>query len=110
MLLGQGYVPVISPMGLGDEGQSYNLNADAVAAEIAAALGAKKLIYLTDVPGHPRGAASSSPSSPPPSCAAQLDGGAVARRHGRQGARRSSRRCAGGVEACTSSTGARPTA
>lgn len=51
MLLGQGYVPVISPIGLGEDGQSYNINADAVAAEVASAIGAQKLIYLSDVPG-----------------------------------------------------------
>jgi acetylglutamate kinase len=51
MLLGQGYVPVISPIGIGEDGQSYNINADAVAAKIAAAIGAQKLIYLSDVAG-----------------------------------------------------------
>jgi acetylglutamate kinase len=51
MLLNQGYVPVISPVGIGEDGLSYNINADSVAAEVAGALGASKLIYLTDVPG-----------------------------------------------------------
>ena len=51
LLLGQGYVPVISPIGIGDDGQSYNINADAVAAKVAAAVGAQKLIYLSDVAG-----------------------------------------------------------
>ena len=51
MLLSQGYVPVISPVGLGEDGQSYNINADNVAAEVAVAIGAQKLIYLSDVPG-----------------------------------------------------------
>ena len=51
MLLSQGYVPVISPIGIGEDGQSYNINADAVAAEIAMAVGAQKLIYLSDVAG-----------------------------------------------------------
>ncbi len=51
LLLQQGYVPVISPVGMGADGQSYNLNADVVAAGLAAALGAKKLIYLSDVAG-----------------------------------------------------------
>jgi len=51
MLLDKGYVPVISPMALGDEGQSLSVNADDVAAQVAVALGARKLIYLTDVPG-----------------------------------------------------------
>jgi acetylglutamate kinase len=51
MFLQQGYVPVISPIGLGDAGESLSINADEVAAAVAVALGAKKLIYLTDVPG-----------------------------------------------------------
>lgn len=51
LMLQQGYVPVLSPVGLGAEGQSYNLNADVVAAGVAAAIGAKKLIYLSDVAG-----------------------------------------------------------
>jgi acetylglutamate kinase len=51
MLLGKGYVPVISPVGIGEDGQSYNINADAVAAKVAQAIGAQKLIYLSDVPG-----------------------------------------------------------
>ena len=51
MLLGQGYVPVISPIALGDDGQSYNVTADAAAAKIAIALKAQKLIYLTDAAG-----------------------------------------------------------
>jgi acetylglutamate kinase len=51
MFLDGGYVPVISPIGLGADGSSLSINADEVAAAIAVALGAKKLIYLTDVPG-----------------------------------------------------------
>jgi acetylglutamate kinase len=50
-LLGRGYVPVIASIGLGYDGHAYNINADTVAAEIAVALGAAKLILLTDVPG-----------------------------------------------------------
>ena len=51
MLLDGGYVPVISPIGLGENGASLSINADEVAAAVAVALGSKKLIYLTDVPG-----------------------------------------------------------
>lgn len=51
MLLDKNYVPVISPIGLGPGGESLSINADDVAAHVATALGAKKLIYLTDVPG-----------------------------------------------------------
>jgi acetylglutamate kinase len=50
-LLGRGYIPVLASIGLGYDGQAYNINADTVAAEVAVALGAAKLILLTDVPG-----------------------------------------------------------
>jgi acetylglutamate kinase len=51
MFLDGGYVPVISPIGLTDEGTGLSINADEVASAVATALGATKLIYLTDVPG-----------------------------------------------------------
>ena len=51
VLLARMYVPVVSPVGLGEDGEGYNINADSAAAEIACALHADKLIYLTDVPG-----------------------------------------------------------
>jgi acetylglutamate kinase len=51
MLLESSYVPVISPIGIAEDGGSLSINADDVAAAVAVALGAKKLIYLTDVPG-----------------------------------------------------------
>jgi acetylglutamate kinase len=51
LLLDKDYIPVISPIGLSEDGKSLSINADDVAAHVAAALGAKKLIYLTDVPG-----------------------------------------------------------
>jgi acetylglutamate kinase len=46
-----GYIPVIAPVGVGARGETYNINADLVAGEVAAALGAEKLIHLTDVQG-----------------------------------------------------------
>lgn len=46
-----GYIPVIAPIGVGKDGESYNINADYVAGEVAAALGANKLVLLTDVEG-----------------------------------------------------------
>jgi acetylglutamate kinase len=46
-----GFIPVIAPTGLGDNGETYNINADIVAGEMAAALKAEKLILLTDVEG-----------------------------------------------------------
>lgn len=50
-LLDQDYVPVIAPIGVGQDGESYNINADYVAAEIAGALQAEKLLLLTDIEG-----------------------------------------------------------
>src|SRR5581483_9395491 len=51
-LLGeQGYIPVISSVAIGPDGESYNVNADHVAGHIAAAVGAVKLVILTDVEG-----------------------------------------------------------
>jgi acetylglutamate kinase len=46
-----GFIPVISPTGVGEHGESYNINADTVAGEIAAALKAEKVLFLTDVAG-----------------------------------------------------------
>ena len=51
LLLDNGYVPVISSLGADDQGNVYNINADTIAAEIAAHLEAEKLILLTDVDG-----------------------------------------------------------
>ena len=50
-LTGAGLIPVIAPVGVGDDGQTYNINADTVAGAIAGALGATRLLMLTDVPG-----------------------------------------------------------
>ncbi|TDA33292.1 MAG: acetylglutamate kinase, partial [Hadesarchaea archaeon] len=50
-LLSNGYIPVLSPLGVDEEGRSLNLNADTVAAELAIVMGAKKLIVLTNVKG-----------------------------------------------------------
>lgn len=50
-LIGDGMIPVIAPIGRGEDGQSYNVNADTAAGEIAAALRAEKLVFLTDVTG-----------------------------------------------------------
>ena len=44
-------IPVIAPMGVGKDGRTYNINADLVAGAIASALGAEKLVVLTDVRG-----------------------------------------------------------
>ena len=46
-----GFIPVIAPVGVGSAGETYNINADLVAGDVAAALAAEKLIHLTDVQG-----------------------------------------------------------
>ncbi len=46
-----GIIPVIAPIGAGEDGHTYNINADTMAGAIAAALGAARLFLLTDVPG-----------------------------------------------------------
>lgn len=50
-LLDDEFIPVVATIGTDADGQSYNINADTVAAEMAIALGAEKLIYLTDIDG-----------------------------------------------------------
>ncbi len=50
-LVDGGFIPVIAPVGVGDDGQSYNINADLVAGKIAEALHAEKLVLLTNVAG-----------------------------------------------------------
>lgn len=51
MLVQGDFIPVIAPIGVGDDGQSYNINADLVAARLAEVLNAEKLIMLTNAPG-----------------------------------------------------------
>ncbi|WSF29156.1 acetylglutamate kinase [Streptomyces sp. NBC_01358] len=50
-LLEQGHIPVVSPVARGDDGQVYNVNADLAASALAVALGAERLVMLTDVEG-----------------------------------------------------------
>jgi acetylglutamate kinase len=50
-LTAQGFIPIIAPVGAGEGGETYNINADLVAARIAMALGAERLILMTDVDG-----------------------------------------------------------
>ncbi len=45
------FIPVVAPVGVDQNGQSYNINADTVASAVAAAIGAEKLIFLTDIDG-----------------------------------------------------------
>ncbi|CAA9253518.1 MAG: Acetylglutamate kinase [uncultured Acetobacteraceae bacterium] len=51
LLIGADIVPVVAPVGVGADGQTYNINADTVAGAIAGALGAERLLMMTDVPG-----------------------------------------------------------
>ena len=50
-LIHEGMIPVLAPIGRGEGGQSFNVNADTAAGEVAAALHAEKLVFLTDVKG-----------------------------------------------------------
>ena len=50
-LIGGEFIPVIAPVGVGEDGRAFNINADLVASAIAAELSAEKLILLTDVAG-----------------------------------------------------------
>jgi acetylglutamate kinase len=49
--LDQGHMPIISPVGRDGDGQLYNINADTAASHLASAIGARRLVYLCDVPG-----------------------------------------------------------
>jgi len=51
LMLDNGFLPVISPIGIGANGQTFNINADTAASRIAAALNAEKIIFMTDVRG-----------------------------------------------------------
>ncbi|HGX92866.1 MAG TPA: acetylglutamate kinase [Candidatus Tenderia sp.] len=51
MLVQGDFIPVIAPIGVGDDGQSYNINADLVAGKLAEVLQAEKLVLLTNTPG-----------------------------------------------------------
>jgi len=50
-LMGEAFIPVIAPIGIGEDGASYNINADIVAGKIAVALEAERLLLLTNTPG-----------------------------------------------------------
>ncbi len=50
-LIDDGFIPVIASVGAGEDGGSYNINADSVAVQMASALGSEKVIFLTDVDG-----------------------------------------------------------
>jgi acetylglutamate kinase len=50
-LINKGFIPVIAPVGVGESGETYNINADLVASKIASALSAERLMLVTDVDG-----------------------------------------------------------
>ena len=50
-LADKGYIPIIAPVGIGENGETFNINADLVASKLAGALSARRLIYLSDVDG-----------------------------------------------------------
>jgi acetylglutamate kinase len=76
-LQAQHFIPVIAPVGVGDQGETYNINADLVAGALAGALKAAKLMLLTDVPGvlDPEGALVSSLS--PRQAVTMIESGAI---------------------------------
>ena len=79
-LLAQGLIPVVATIGASPAGQAYNINADAVAGAIAAALPATKLVYLTDVAGlraDPDDPGSLVPATDPDGLDAMIRSGAV---------------------------------
>lgn len=71
--LDAGTVPVVTPLGLGADGQVYNINADVAACRIAQALSARKLVFLSDVPGIMRDPADES-TVIPTICTTEIDG------------------------------------
>jgi acetylglutamate kinase len=50
-LLGDGFIPVVAPIAIGEDGKDYNINADILAGEMASALDAERLVMMTDVDG-----------------------------------------------------------
>ena len=50
-LISDGFIPVIAPVGYGEDGETYNVNADTAAGAIAGATGAQRMLMLTDVEG-----------------------------------------------------------
>ena len=74
----QDFIPVIAPVGVGEDGQSYNINADLVAGAIASRLQAEKLVLLTDVEGVQDEAGRLVPSMTCQEADAQIKAGVVA--------------------------------
>lgn len=78
-ILDQGRIPVMASIGLGYDGQTYNVNADSVAAELAVALHATKLILLTDIDGVRDGSGSLLSELDPATAQRLIDDGVILR-------------------------------
>ena len=111
-LLAQGLIPVVATIGADKAGQAYNINADTVAGAVAAALGAEKLVFLTDVEGLRADADDPATLLPPGDGGrARRDGGLGrgCRRDGRPRWRPAAAPCGPGWPGPTSSTAGCPT-
>jgi acetylglutamate kinase len=76
-LMADGVIPVIAPTGVGDGGETYNINADLVAGAVASALAAEKLILLTDVPGVLNGNKELIQTMDEPTCRRMIEEGTI---------------------------------
>ena len=111
-LIDDEFIPVIATIGSDETGQAYNINADTVAGAIAEAIGAEKLVYLTDIEGLRRDVADAT-SLIRQATADELDElvgeGIIDGRHDPQGRQLHPRRAQRCCIAPTSSTGGSPT-
>lgn len=76
-LIEDDFIPVIAPIGTGEGGETYNINADLVAEAVAAELGASKLILVTDTPGILDGAGEPVQRTSPDGVQALIDNGVI---------------------------------
>ncbi len=76
-ILKGGYIPIIAPLGLEAKGEKLNVNADTAAGEIATALSAERLVFLTDVPGILDGSGKSLPRLSGDEASSLIDSGVV---------------------------------
>jgi acetylglutamate kinase len=76
-LIASEMIPVIAPLGLGEAGETYNINADTMAGSIAGSLGAARMMLLTDVPGVKDASGGVIPELSPDSAAALIADGTI---------------------------------
>ena len=105
MLVQGDFIPVIAPIGVGDDGRSYNINADLVAGKVAEVLKAEKLLLLTNTPGLLDADGRLIPELDVGRVQELIREGVIAGRHAPQGAVRGGRGPGRGEDARTSSTG-----